>query len=322
MRSFPLTLAITAAALTLPLAARSQYVATDVSPPFPANGAYLLRGSNNQYAGTSITNGVYHAGTSQSGVWFDLNPPGCSFSWGVETYRGDTVGYAGFGPDHAVLWYGTTGTFVDLNPPGVGSSAAWGYQGREIVGVADGHAALWSGSAMTFSDLHPAGYYDSQIFATDGRFEVGETTTFAGVQHAGLWTGTAASFVDLHPVIADGSWANGTYKGTQVGVAVIGLGERAALWKGTAASYVDLHPIGAFRSNAYGISKNGIVGFYQPNNGGPLRACLFAGQFGFLDLHQFLPGYTSSVAYGIDLNGNISGYASLNGQTRAIVWKR
>ncbi len=333
MGNHRLTRFVTAAAISLPVASFAQfYVAEDVTPTFA--GAYLARGNNDQYGGTLILpGGISHAGTFQSGVWTDLNPPGASDSWANETYRDRTVGYATFsGAVHATVWRGTGGAFLDLHPGGAIWSAAWGIQGREIVGQTglpggSAHAGIWSGNAFSYSDVHPAGWANSYLIATDGKDQVGgvQNATFS-IQHAAVWSGTAGSFVDLHPAGYDTSAANHTFRGNQVGVAtILGL-ERAVRWSGTAASVVDMTPPGADSGQAYAISRHGIVGYYRQNPGGPLRACIFDGRFGFIDLHAFLPpSYTASVAYGIDENGNITGYASSTlwpGQTRAIIWRR
>jgi hypothetical protein len=42
----------------------------------------------------------------------------------------------GVHPDHALLWSGTAGSVVDLNPSGYGVSIAWGVSGSSQVGQA------------------------------------------------------------------------------------------------------------------------------------------------------------------------------------------
>jgi hypothetical protein len=84
----------------------------------------------------------------------------------------------------------------------------------------------------------------------------------------------------------------------------------ALLWTGSADSVVDLNPSGFTASEAYGVSGGQQVGV--GTIGGQEHALLWMGSAdSVVDLHTFLPPqFTSSIAHGIDADGNIVGYAS------------
>jgi hypothetical protein len=63
------------------------------------------------------------------------------------------------------------------------------------------HALLWSGAAGGFVDLHPAGGFDASVaLAIEGDTQVGYGTTAAG-DRALSWRGSAESAVDLHALL-------------------------------------------------------------------------------------------------------------------------
>jgi hypothetical protein len=101
-----------------------------------------------------------------------------------------------------------------------------------------------------------------------------------------------------------------------------GLPSRAA-----AAEYIaiDLNPSGFTYSVATGVSGGQQVGSgYGPATGGQNHALLWAGSAdSVVDLHTFLPpGFTDSVATGIDSDGNIVGQASGPGVgPHAFLWE-
>ena len=86
---------------------------------------------------------------------------------------GQQVGYGTFSPGgqfHALLWSGTAGSCVDLNPAGFYWSEAYGVSGGQQVGYGMGtatgpghypHALLWSGTASGYVDLNPSGFFQS-----------------------------------------------------------------------------------------------------------------------------------------------------------------
>jgi hypothetical protein len=100
------------------------------------------------------------------------------------------------------------------------------------------------------------------------------------------------------------------------------------LWSGTAASFVDLNPAGFTFSAGHGVFGNVQVGNGEGlATGNRSHALLWSGTAGsWQDLHQYLASsginFNSSVALGIDSNGNIIGSARvLNDEhSYAILW--
>lgn len=143
--------------------------------------------------------------TGTASSYQSLNPPGWS-GQATGVWHGTQVGYGGAG--HAVVWHGTPGSMVDLQPSGPGRdwSQAFGTSHGQIVGVANfgqvGHAALWTASsASSFVDLQPAIAISSELLATNGTQQVGDDTG-AGRPKAAVWHGSAASFEPLPDGIA------------------------------------------------------------------------------------------------------------------------
>jgi hypothetical protein len=170
-------------------------------------------------------------------------------------------------------------------------------------------------------DLNPNGFTASTASATNGTQQVGSGES-GGRWSALLWGGTAARWAYLDPggfTISEafGISADGTQ---QVGEA----NEYAALWTGTAESYVDLNPDGFTYSVAKGTDGTQQIGYgYGSATGSNTHALLWSGTPGsYVDLNELLPsGFMSSVAEGIDANGDIigKGWDSL-GIAHAILW--
>src|SRR5262249_40368222 len=145
-------------------------------------------------------------------------------------------GRFGYEYRHAVLWSGTAGSWINLNPPNSSFSQVYAIGGTQQAGSVDLHAAIWSGTATSFVDLTPAGSEWAEVYATTGPRQAG----FALRQdyHAAIWSGTAASWVDLHPPVADVSQSVlfATIGSHQAGFAKFGdvnFGvEHASIWSG------------------------------------------------------------------------------------------
>ena len=178
---------------------------------------------------TTVQNAMLWTGSAGSMV--NLHPVGFTYSKGLGVYGGQQVGYGSiyaYGPfetpgsyqttDHALLWYGTAASVIDLHPAGFDASSAlstngtqqagWGYS-IAAVGGSHLHALLWSGSAISAVDLHPTGWFDSRITALTPTIQVGDGWTGApGVagshRHALAWSGTAASVIDLNQFLPPG----------------------------------------------------------------------------------------------------------------------
>jgi hypothetical protein len=230
-----------------------------------------------------------------------------------------------------------TYSYTDLNPIGFTNSQGWGISGSPQVGNASGfatgnhnHALLWSGTTSNALDLNPSGFASSAAYGISGSQQVGVGfgSATGNNDHALLWSGTASSAVDLNPSGFTGSVAYGTSGSQQVGAGygpATGNNNHALLWSGTASSAVDLNPTGFTTSYAIGVSGTQQVGQGQGSATGNTRhALLWSGTASsVVDLHGFLSSdYTSSVAEGIDANGNIFGHAIHipTGHVHAILW--
>ncbi len=128
--------------------------------------------------GYSLTGGGMHAlvWTGSSSAYADLNPSGYMFSACLGVYNGEQVGYAQnqsyfVTASHAMCWYGTAASCVDLHP-------AWIYPFSRALGCGYGEEVGYV-SSFAYPDGDSSGYH----------------TTSRAVR----WAGTAASAVDLHP---------------------------------------------------------------------------------------------------------------------------
>jgi len=228
------------------------------------------------------------------------------------------------------------GSAVDLNPSGFSESYATGNSGGQQVGYGydaanSEHALLWSGTAGSLVDLNPNSAWQSAANGISGSQQVGYGSSpldTGNNGHALLWLGTASSAVDLNPSGFTGSAAYGTSGSQQVGV---GYGsatlnnQHALVWYGTASSVVDLNPSGFTTSYAISVSGSQQVGQGQgAATGNTKHALLWSGTASsVVDLHSFLSSdYSSSVAEGIDANGNIFGHAIYipTGHVHAMLW--
>jgi probable HAF family extracellular repeat protein len=285
--------------------------------------------------------GLTHAflWNSSSADYVDLNPAGCDNSAAIGIFGSQQVGWGSFpsggsqGPPHALLWNGTAASYVDINPAGF-TSTACGTNGAQQVGYGKSsttswrnHALLWNGSAANYVDLHPTGYNESFANAVSGTYQVGYGSTSASASHALLWNSSASSSTDLNP---DGFVMTCAYDisgAQQVGYGLTSLTapQHALLWLGTANSFIDLNPAGFTQSTAFGTNGTQQVGkgYGSATNNGT-HAILWNGSTSdYVDLHQYLPaGFGLSRANGIDIYGNIVGYATdASGNDHAFLWQ-
>jgi hypothetical protein len=128
----------------------------------------------------------------------DLNPSGFDWFrvWGISGTQQVGVGSpATCGKEHALLWFGTAASCVDLNPENW-DSEVWVTNSTQQVGdgyysgIAD-HALLWSGSAASCVDLNqflPSGFANFYANGIDGYGNiVGWAVDSSGNGHAILW---------------------------------------------------------------------------------------------------------------------------------------
>ncbi len=318
-----------------------QYHSNDLTPPY-ANAGKLNGAARGKQVGAGSNNHAYiMTGNALTAV--DLHPVGYAYSVAVSSDDTDQCGYAysNLGGIHAIKWTGGSSTnFVDLQPSGYNFSYCTAEDNGEQGGFAEqqsyattaSHAMLWHGTSVP-TDLHPL--TGSQIFSRVMSIKSGEQvgydsayaypygdypTTIHYAAKARLWHGTADSTVVLHPLGWDASEALAT-NGTQQGgwaLKLVDSQTHAMLWTGTADTAVDLHPAGYTASKITAIFGNQQVGegwVGTPGAIGSVRhALLWTGTpESVVDLNQYLPaGYANGVATGMDVDGNVVGYAYNN----------
>ena len=322
---------------------QQQYHSNDVTPPSAAanpgygvlTGARLAgAGKGKQVGGAATTAGMHaHVLHGNALTATDLNPLGYNYSFATSSDDFSECGYGGsVGGIRGLLWSGSAASVVALQPPsgfadsfctGVDNGREVGFSENLIYSFTNSHALYWNNSP-TPVDLHPAGGLPySRAIGVKGGEQVGYMSSIAYpyfdvvqayhiTSHAYRWAGTAASGVDLHPALFDASEAaatNGTQQGGW-GYTVLGTSHlHALLWSGTAASAVDLSPAAFTDTQINALNVTQQVG--EGWAGTVRHALLWSGTADSVtDLNQYLPpGYTQAVATGIDIDGNVVGYA-------------
>ena len=100
---------------------------------------------------------------------------------------------------HAILWNGSSASYVDLNPIGFTRSHAYGISGNQQIGYGSGsvtgnhdHALLWNGNAAGYIDLHqflPTGFVTSYARGIDSYGNIaGYAIDSLGNEHAIVWS--------------------------------------------------------------------------------------------------------------------------------------
>jgi hypothetical protein len=316
-----------------------QYNSNDVTPVGSTAGKLTGAVNGKQVGGGNDGHAYLLTGNVLSAV--DLHPAGWYNSMALSTDDTQQCGY-GYSPttfgNHSLLWSGSAITVVDLHTlfsfsycTGNHAGQQVGFGERPVYFMTTQHAMLWYGSAGTAVDLHPPtlGLPYSKALGVHAGQQVGYGSNlpypglpadFLGyhtTSHALLWTGTAASAVDLNPAgfaASEANSSNGVQQGGWVYDAV-GISEHAAIWSGTAASFVDLHPAGFNDSKVNALTDTQQVGegWVGPLGmpGSVRHALVWQGTAAsVVDLNMYLPaGYTNGVATGVDINGNVVGYA-------------
>jgi hypothetical protein len=241
------------------------------------------------------------------------------------------VGWAG--GFNAALWLdGTAQSLVNLHPTGYADSWAIGVDADSQVGngsYADNgprRALLWHGSANSVVDLHPAGYKSSEAVAVYGDIQAGwAVPTGSSQKRAMLWHGTAASAVSLNPLNCPQSEVTAVWDDYQAGSAYTNGHTSAAIWHGTADSITYLNPAQYSNSILYGACGQYQVGIGYPYSNN-YHAMIWSGSSeSAIDLHAYLPQeYAKSIAQGVDIYGNVVGYAFLASNPdwgQAVMWQ-
>ncbi len=125
--------------------------------------------------------------------YVDLHPGsayGYSDAWATDGIQ--HVGYAAYtqGGNHAILWTGSTGSYVDLAPTGSFNSECYGVANGMQVGLVDNHATVWTGTAASAIDINPAGYSSSfarAIWTSGGYTYISGYGVSGGQNRALLW---------------------------------------------------------------------------------------------------------------------------------------
>jgi hypothetical protein len=295
------------------------------------------------------TPGFYNAllfsgtpGAASNPVITNLNPTGFDQSVVQAT---DGIHQVGFGSSttltggnmHALLWNGTPGSYVDLNPSqlGVTSSYGEGVAGNEEVANGDTASGtiglLFTGSAASAVNLTPTqlGATGSFVYNTDGVHQSG-VAIMGNNGVAVVWTGTAGSAVEFDATAAGllGGNVNGTGGNQEVGdggASRASNGTHAVLWNGTAASAIDLTPTIGLYAVSQAMSTNGSqqVGYIgNPYTAGTIPMVWSGTAASGINLLSDLgPNYTGATANSIDPAGDVFGLGmDTNGNTFAVEW--
>ncbi|HLO98098.1 MAG TPA: PEP-CTERM sorting domain-containing protein [Fimbriimonas sp.] len=328
----------TAAILTA--TANAQWTTTVIHPGGTFSAAYG--------AGNGIALGNWGTSLSRAGYWTNSGTTFTelhqnTFTSSI-TYAGDLNMQVGTvqnpGSGHAARWFGTAGSFEDMNPSRFGYSEATTMFGNKMAGSGQQgpmpgiRALLWNGGgAEDYVDLNPDGSESASVRAMDATTQVGGAQlTPVDNYHAGFWMGSAASFVDLHPAGYLSSYGRAVSNGRQGGTAQhIDGQDHAFLWSSTPESGIDLHPDGHLVSEVNGMSSNYQTGSTYFENGNFINhAALWSGsKASYVDLHAFLPAeFTHSTATSIveyQDRIEIYGYAlrnSLGDDRMAVMWSQ
>jgi hypothetical protein len=209
--------------------------------------------------------------------------------------------------DHACMWTGTPGSFVDLHPGSPGYSWCYGTTGTYQFGASNDiqHACIWYDTPGSWVDLTPPGATDARLRAGTPTRQGGRCNPGVQAYHACIWTGTPESVVDLHPPGAFRSEVRGMADDQEAGWVEWTQwgGSRAAIWHGTSSSMVELHPPGAQESGAEattGEYQAGYLTLQGPPNG--RHAAVWHGTAESVeDLHLVLPPNYAAHSMAFDI---------------------
>lgn len=239
--------------------------------------------------------------------------------------------------------HAATYNFTIINPPGAGSSEAWGIDGGNVVGRYDiwptVHGYSYDGTAFTTIDV--PGASSTQAYGIDGKNIVGDYdlhgflyngTTFTTIDVPGAYR-TYATDIDGGNIVGwydssgvrrsflyDGSTfttisvpgAYWTYAWGIDGENIVGwyredgVNDRhhGFLYNMTTSTFTDFKVPGAWNTEAYGILGDKIVGMYVDPTWGKIHGFVYDGKT-FTDIS--VPGYAAPYVYDIDAAGNIVG---------------
>lgn len=251
-------------------------------------------------------------------------PPQNDFSFALAINRsGEMAGYSTQGYaqlEHAVRW--TKGSLEDLGTlPGGNLSQAMAINdlgeiaGFSNSGIAQPHAFLWTEEkGMQSLGTLPGGYY-SQGLGINGQGEVtGYSNNGQGQTLAFLWSKSGGMQALPNPPGATGGSGNAV---NDLGHVAGGSDVTATLWTSTQDVLSLGNLPGACCSSGFALNDlDQVVG----SSG--FRAFIWTQADGMQDLNNLIPphsGWTLTAANGINFEGQITGYGTINGQTHAFL---
>jgi len=321
----PSAAVLTAFLFTVPLAAASLFVVTDLgSLGGSQSTAFGINSQGTAVGAAQLPSGMGSAFVSSGGTMTALSAADATSSQanGINS-SGQVVGTVySFSGARATVWTGglfsNLGTLGGVDSYALAINDAGSIAGSAGVRSGDAHAFLASNGHLT--DLGTLGNSSwSAAYGVNNSNQVtGYSTTPDGAFHAFRWD-ESAGMVDI-----------GTLGGNSYGMAINDLGDVAGssaspqgflhgfVWSG--GMMKDLGTLGGGSSSAYGINGSGFVvgSSYVPESANT-HAFLWMGS-GLLDLNSLVPidsGWELNAAYGINGNGQIVGSGTFQGQTRA-----
>ncbi len=275
-------------------------------------------------AACALTSSLHAQWTSTS-----LHPAGANESVAYGVSGSQIVGFAEVtvGPglrDHAGIWTGTAGSWVDIHPGGSAtesralSTDGVTQGGTQTIQFSD-RAIKWTGTAASGVSLGPVGSPFSSVNGISGATQYGFAYV-GGTNQACWWTGTIASWTSLQPVGASDSMVYAVSPGQQAGYGVFGGVYHAVRWTGTAGSFVDLNPAGSNESYAYAADGVQQGGSYHPA-GTVTHACIWSGTAAsVVDLHPPGLGVDGTSFVKAMSGGKQAGYGSVPVEVHAYYW--
>lgn len=326
-------LVVLAAALGGSLGLANQCRAESYNVVILSSGAFsspnpLAIADNGQIVGYDGNTAIYWANNSTTAATL---PVSSQYTVTVAHATSGTQigGYSLHTVEHALLWSSPSAVAIDLNPQNFQSSLIQAMTGTQEVGwgtaanSSNANALLWNGTSPNATNLNPAGFTNSYAYAISGNLVggMGASASTGGNEHALLWNTTSNSFQDLNPSGYTTSDINSISGNQEAGYAYTASGDaHAVVWNGSTP--MDLNPQGFAYSRAEATNGDVQVGFASTADNA-LSAFVWSGSAtSAVNLNQFLPsGYTGSIAYGVNANGDIVGIGTGPGQSEvAIEW--
>lgn len=338
-----LFLSILCGVVSCALSARAaEYTITNLGT-FVGGGTSIAQAisDNGQVAGYAYTAGNYnHAFLDSGGAMHDLGSLATdplsqrSEAFGVND-SGQVTGwsYSDSGYQHVFL-YDTTGMH-DLG--GLSQYPSIGYainNAGQVTGSAvsptfNQDVFLWNGTQMldigTLGGISQTGHKQGEGMAINATGQVtGDSVAPGGYLHAFLYNGTQMHDLGLLP--------GATSTAQSYGTAINDLGQVAGYANMTAGGIYhamlynaggmhDLGTLGTY-SNAYGINNSGAVVGESIVSLDLSHAFVYTAATGMLDLNSLITpnsGWVLESATAINDHGQIAGYGTINGATRAFL---